>query len=385
VTKKPDSFVLAGSRWKSLAFVFAVWTLIAAIFYSRYHLGELYRGNQVEGWTIIGDYVICYYIWAVLTLPILALARRFPLIGRYWLRHLLLHTLISLLTGVLYTVVDSLIGAVLSDGLSIPALLERVQRALKARSILEVMTYWAIVCVGHALDYYRRQQERELRASQMELKASQLEASLRQAQLDTLRMQLHPHFLFNTLNTISVLMREDVEAANRLLIQLSELLRAAIKNERQEVPLRQELDFLGRYLEIEQTRFRGRLSTRIDAAPETLDALVPTLILQPLVENAVKHGITRCSKPGLIEISAQREDGFIELRVRDNGPGLISSEGVGNGVGLTNTKARLQQLYHTACRFELQNTEIGGLVVTIAFPFRTEHVEETIQPQSSHR
>jgi two-component system, LytTR family, sensor kinase len=387
VIDKIYAFGLAGSRWKTWLTSFAVWTLIGAISTSRHYLGELYRGNRVEGWRISGDDVTCYFIWAALTPPILALAHRFPLAGARRSLHLSLHALISMLAAILASVAGSVISAALSGSFSGPALIEGFQRVSRIGFILEIVTYWAIICVGHGLDYYGREQKRELRASHLELKASQLEMSLRQAQLDALRMQLHPHFLFNTLNTISVLMREDVETANRLLILLSELLRAAVKNGQREVPLREELDFLARYLEIEQTRFRGRLSTRFDVAPAMLDALVPSLILQPLVENAIKHGVTRCAKPGLIEIIAQRADDFIELQVRDNGPGLIPAEAPGKdrGVGLANTRARLEQLYHTTCRFEFQNIETGGLLVTVAFPFRTAHVEGTIQPQSSHR
>lgn len=363
-------------RWKTWAVAFGLWTMIGAISFSRAH--ELIRI----------DHLICYFVWAVVTPPILALTRRFPLTGAHRYRHLILHTSFSLLVApALVSVLTAILQLLIApSGLRwITGIVEQFRQTFNAGLILEVLIYWGIVGAGQALDYYRRQQERELRAAQLEAQAAQLEASLRQAHLDALRMQLHPHFLFNTLNTISVLMQEDVEAANRLLLLLSELLRAAIKNEQQEVPLRQELDFLNRYLEIERTRFRDRLRAHIDVDPATLDALAPSLILQPLVENAIKHGVTKRAKAGLIEISARREGDFIELRVRDDGPGLAQTAGEAIGVGIANTRARLQKLYQTAFRFELQNVETGGLMVTIAFPFKSSyaHVEETIRLQGS--
>ena len=214
--------------------------------------------------------------------------------------------------------------------------------------------------------YYRKYRERELRALQ-------LETRLAQAQLDALKMQLHPHFLFNTLNSISVLMSEDVVAARRMLTRMSELLRASLENVgKHEVSLREELDFLGNYLEIEQTRFHDRLAVRMQIEPGVLDARVPNLILQPLVENAIRHGVAPRAQQGLIEISAVREDGMVQLKVRDNGPGLQLSapESLTKGIGLSNTQARLNQLYGSHHRFELKDAPGGGLEVVIAIPFR---------------
>ena len=167
----------------------------------------------------------------------------------------------------------------------------------------EMMTYWTIVGLSHAVLYYRESKDRALRTSQ-------LETRLVEAQLKTLQQQLHPHFLFNTLHAISALMHRDVEAADRTLMRLSDLLRLTLENiGQQEIPLQSELDFLAKYLQIEQTRFADRLIVRFDVQPETLDTLVPNLILQPLVENAIKHGVAKKTGPGHIDISARREGG----------------------------------------------------------------------------
>jgi two-component system, LytTR family, sensor kinase len=233
--------------------------------------------------------------------------------------------------------------------------------------------YWVVVTALHAIDYYRKFHERELRAADLEKRLSQ-------ARLQALQMQLNPHFLFNTLHSISTLMHRDVEAADRMIARLSDLLRLALDStEAQEVPLRQELAFVDRYLEIERIRFSDRLNVQKTIAPDTLNALVPNLILQPLVENALRHGIAPQSRRGRIDLRAQREHDTLELQVSDNGVGVPELNSLEEGVGLSNTRARLQQLYGKRHVFELRHAEQGGLVVTLRLPFRTG-TEETCQP-----
>jgi LytS/YehU family sensor histidine kinase len=231
---------------------------------------------------------------------------------------------------------------------------------------LALFFYWAILGVNYAIDYYQKYRERELRASQ-------LETRLAQARLQVLKMQLHPHFLFNTLNAISELVYKDPESAEQMITNLSDLLRLSLENVGvQEVPLKQELDFLNKYVEIEQTRFHDRLQMNMEIEPETLDACVPNMILQPLVENAIRHGIGMRSSGGKIEIGADRVDGMLHLFVRDNGRGLLNGEkkALKEGVGLANTRARLAHLYGAAHRFDLKNSPGGGLMVDLAIPFR---------------
>ena len=228
------------------------------------------------------------------------------------------------------------------------------------------LAYLDVLLAGLAIYYAREARSRQLRASK-------LEARLAEAQLDVLRMQLHPHFLFNTLNTVSALMHKDVHAADRMLALLGDLLRDSFeKIADQEVSLKQELGFLEKYLEIEKTRFQDRLSVETEIDPETLDAEVPNLVLQPLVENAIRHGVSRRREAGHIRLAAWRDGDRLELRVRDNGPGL-SAEGElpgGSGVGLSNTQARLRQLYGAAHRFELLAPDTGGLEVVLSIPFK---------------
>jgi sensor histidine kinase YesM len=237
----------------------------------------------------------------------------------------------------------------------------------------EMMTYWAIVGLSHALRYYGEARDRELRESQ-------LETHLVEAQLQALQRQLQPHFLFNTLNTISALMHRNVDAADNMIARLSDLLRISLQTVGvQEVPLKQELDFLSKYLEIEQTRFRDRLTVVFDVQPDTLDALVPNLVLQPLVENAIKHGIGPKPTPGQIEIRSKRAGALLELEVKDNGVGLSAARltDFNRGVGLANTRSRLQHLYGSSHRFEFRQPAAGGLSVLIAIPL-VEVADEVI-------
>jgi len=235
-----------------------------------------------------------------------------------------------------------------------------------------LLTYWALVALSHAADHYRKYRERELTASQ-------LKAQLADAQLSALKMQLHPHFLFNTLNAIAVLVRKSSnrEAIN-MLNKLSALLRHSLENfDTQEVSLKDELAFLNLYLDIEQVRFNDRLEVQMEVERDTLGAQVPSLILQPLVENAIQHGIGKRSAAGILKISARRKNGTLRLQVRDDGPGLSVNSGkpMGSRIGITNTRARLRQLYGEAQTFELCNARGGGAVATLSIPFRVQSDE----------
>jgi signal transduction histidine kinase len=232
--------------------------------------------------------------------------------------------------------------------------------------------YWyaAAVAVNYALLYYRESKERAIRASQ-------LETRLVGAQLKTLQQQLHPHFLFNTLHAISALMHSDVDEADRTLMRLSDLLRLTLERlGEQEVTLDAELDFLHKYLKIERTRFADRLVVRYDIAPEALDALVPTLLLQPLVENAIKHGVARKSGAGHIDITARRDHDKLWIEVRDDGVGLSEDAltALHKGIGVSTTRVRLQHQFGADYRFEFHRLT-QGVGVVVAVPWRVRPAE----------
>lgn len=240
-----------------------------------------------------------------------------------------------------------------------------------------LLGYGAIAGIVYATDFYRRFRERELLASQ-------LTAQLAQARLSALRMQLNPHFLFNTMNIIAMQVRKAAnDDAVRMLAGLSDLLRYMLEDSRPaEVPLSEELVFVQRYLAIEQVRFQDRLRIEVDAAPGTADALVPTLILQPLVENAIRHGIAHRVQAGRVAIRARRMNGHLRLEVEDDGPGLASelTPAPGTGLGLRNTRARLEQLYGSDQELELEDAPAGGTWVTIRLPYRVTARSEALAP-----
>jgi hypothetical protein len=235
---------------------------------------------------------------------------------------------------------------------------------------LDFVVYWGMVG-----GYYALHSARELR--RREVAASQLQASLSEARLQALRAQLNPHFLFNTLNAISVLaMKGDSARVTHTLSLLSDLLRLTIDGLPQEVPLAQEIELTDRYLEIQRVRFPDRLMVERDIAPDVEDALVPSLVLQPIVENAVLHGVARRVEGGRITLRARRRGDDLELQVCDTGPGFELSAGR-EGIGLSNTRARLAQLYGDAQRLTCENGDRGACV-SILLPFRAAILEEAV-------
>ncbi len=307
-----------------------------------------------------------WYAWALFTPSIVWLSQRFRFERQGLLRALAVHVP----AVVLYSL--SHIGImqaaqwwlVTSEGGTFPWW-DETQRAALVNLDWSMMTYWAIVGLSHAVIYYRESRDRELRASQ-------LETRLVEAQLKTLQQQLHPHFLFNTLNSISVLMHRDVAAADRTLMRLSDLLRLTLERlGDQDVTLDAELDFLRKYLDIERIRFADRLVVRFDIAPETLTARVPTLLLQPLVENAIKHGVARRTGIGHIGITARRENDKLWIEVRDDGVGLSEDAlvAIHKGIGVSTTRARLEHQFGADFRFEFHRLS-QGVAVIVAVPWR---------------
>jgi sensor histidine kinase YesM len=354
--------------------LFACWTVFGLFFASQVLINQVYRGRPVKLMETLSTWLICAYIWAILTPLILDLVRRFRVeIGH--LRNLLVHLLASLIFSLIQ--LGAYIAATLVIGLehSNKSFSNIFQEFIVTGLHFNLLTYWALVGLSHAADYYRKYQERELNASQ-------LRAQLAHAQLTALKMQLHPHFLFNTLNAIVMLVRKgDNKEAVDMLTGLGNLLRHSLENiNEQEVKLSEELELLELYLQIEQVRFNDRLRVRMEVEQETFDALVPNLILQPLVENAIRHGIGKRRSAGLLEISARRDQGRLWLQVRDDGNGLrmeSSHNAQGAKIGITNTQARLVQLYGEAQTFELCNAEGGGAVATLTIPFRTSSNQES--------
>lgn len=325
-----------------------------------------------------------WYIWALFTPSIVWLSQHFRLERQGLLRAAAVHLPSVALFSLAHIMAMAGVQWWLAMSIGKPfAWWTEAQQSALQNFDWEMMTYWAIAGLSHAVLYYRESRERALRTAQLETK-------LIEAQMRTLRQQLQPHFLFNTLHAISALMHRDVDAADRTLIRLSDLLRMTLENlGEQQVTLKTELDFLTKYLEIEQTRYADRLTVEFDVQAEALDVLVPTLLVQPLVENAIKHGISRKKGPGHITITARGAHDKLCIEVRDDGVGLSESAlgALQKGIGVSTTRARLQHQYGADYRFEFHRLP-EGLAVVVAVPWRTaappaaETVAEQVEPRA---
>ncbi len=351
--------------WRRVLLAFACWTLIGLAFAGQLYLSKAKVGEPVPWTFAVSRALSDWYVFALLSIPALGLARRFSLGDAQWALNLITHLAASALFSVAWMALRGGAEVWLTHGRADAVTFAAAfQRALVTTFFYNLLIYWVIISVGYAFDYYRKFNERELRAAE-------LEKRLTEARLQALQMQLNPHFLFNTLHAISSLMHIDVEAADRMLAQLSDLLRHALDStDTQEVPLREEIDFLARYAGIEQTRFGDRLGIEMNIAPDTLDALVPNLVLQPLLENAIRHGTEPHARAGRIEVSARRDGASLRLEVRDNGGGL-SNRKIVEGIGLSNTRARLKQLYGAHQSLTLADADGGGAVISATIPFHT--------------
>jgi two-component system LytT family sensor kinase len=319
---------------------------------------------------LLGLNLVYWYVPALLAPSIMAIALRYQLGRVRWSTQALVHVTGALVYSVVHT--TALLGAkalLVVEGRpgSTAALWKSARMEYLHQLDWLLMTYLFLVGLAHALAYRR---ESEARA----LDAAHLETRLVEAQLQALQRQLHPHFLFNTLNTISGLMRINLNAADLMIDRLGDLLRMTLDTSgTQHVPLKQELEVLQKYLEIEQTRFESRLAISMHIDFETLDALVPNLLLQPLVENAIRHGIAPHARRGWIAIHAAREGTRLRIEIRDSGNGLPPDRllALNRGVGLGNTRARLDHLYPSAHQFSFSNLE-EGFSVTVSIPFEVE-------------
>ncbi|MBC7910571.1 MAG: histidine kinase [Pyrinomonadaceae bacterium] len=361
------------SRTKWLL-IFGCWSFVALFFTSQTFAQSHISKDSISFWRAMSWQFFSCYVWFAITPIVLWFDSHFRLERGRWARSLPAHFLFSIVVALVQQSIDALVLPRLGyyPGVTFTSYFQAYKFFLLVNFHLSLFFYWGILGVNYAIDYYRKFRERELRASQ-------LETRLAQARLQVLKMQLHPHFLFNTLNAISELVYKDPESAEQMITNLSDLLRLSLENVGvQEVPLKQELDFLNKYVEIEQTRFHDRLRMSMSIEPEALDASVPNMILQPLVENAIRHGIGPRSSGGCIEIGADRVDGMLHLFVRDDGRGLLGGEqqALKEGVGLANTRARLSHLYGAEHRFDLQDSPGGGLTVDLAIPFKISEVNE---------
>ncbi len=368
---------LAGlKRWGRIwAISFVLWTVLAFLSAAGAHVYTASMGSP-ESWAqLLAWNVTISFVWSALTPPIYAFARRFTFDRSNWKVMLPFHLAVSValtfLAACLIVWLEPFITW--TPEAHLPYLAHVLSRAF-----MDLQRYWYIVLITEAISYYGKYRERELQSSQ-------LEAQLALAQLEVLKIQLEPHFLFNTLNSIAALARNDGLAAENMTLQLADLLRFSLDAMGvHEVPLSRELTLLQKYIDIQQTRFQDRLSVEIDVAPSTLSALVPNMILQPLVENAIRHGIGPRRGPGHVRIITRQVFDELWMEICDDGIGLTRFDGSvpPEGVGLRNTRARLQQLYNHDHRLILEDAPGGGCIIKIHIPFRT--YSEEVSTSDAH-
>jgi len=338
------------------------WTILVIVFAFQWHATDAIRGFTWDP----GDYLrwsmIEWYTLACLAPAVFKLTVRFPIEPPRRLQHLPLHIVAS----VAFSAAALLLGAFVSSFTESSEFSLQLSQFLSKHVATAMITYWVLVTIQQARHFFREKNRRALQTIQ-------LQSQLAQSRLQVLKMQLHPHFLFNTLHAISTLIREEAELAEDMLLRLSELLRAYLDNDRQEIALARELELLDLYLGIQRIRFRDRLTTRIDAARSTLDAAVPSLILQPLVENAINHGIGKHAGNDCIEIVAFRDDEFLHLEVRNRNSTLeLSPEAAFSaGIGLSNSRLRLKELYGPGASIHIDALDPAGVACRIRLPFRS--------------
>ena len=354
-------------RWHRWGIGLVLWTLPALLFTTQNYAAHLQTEHPLGWWRVFRWELPNWYAWALLAPAVVVVARRFRFDSGSVARSLGVHLAASSLAVVAHSVLHIVSIWLLGWNAELwpalwPVLLANVRSGFGA----SLFVYATIVAVWYAQDYYRACRRRELQGLE-------LEARLARAQLQALKTQMRPHFLFNTLHAISGLMLTDSRGARAMMARLSELLRLSLDSDGvQEVPLHQELDFLRLYLDLQQMRFRDRLTVQLDLSADAMEAMVPKLLLQPLVENALQHGLADRATPGRIEIHTERDRQMVRLQVRDNGPGLPNG-GIGllqERIGVGNTRARLQHLYGSRHRFELTNVAEGGCLVTVEIPLR---------------
>jgi two-component system LytT family sensor kinase len=335
------------SGWREWAVIWAGWTGLALFFAVSTSLTYVSTGRTANWSTTLTRSLSEWWLWALLTPLVIWLTRRLPLQGVAWRRSLGIHLAVGMVVAVAKTAADRAIFALITGFWTY---------LLASTLALQLIVYAGIVAATHGLEYYRRSREREL-----------LERRLAHTRLQLLTMQLQPHFLFNTLNTIAELVHEDADAADRMITALADLLRQSLAlGGTQEISLEAELDLLRTYLDIQKARFGDRLDVRLSISEDVEQAYVPMLLLQPIVENAIKHGLA-----ARLEVQARQEGGYLVIDVTDEGTGAADDALRGRaGIGLGNTRERLEALYGSAASLDLTNVKSGGARATVRLPIR---------------
>ncbi len=383
---------MKASRYRLLKYtvlVIAIFSFFAIFMATQQVLRSSFMGRPLHWKQEYLSSLISWYGWA-LTVPLaIWLAKKYSFLQKRFWKAIVIIVIATLVVVIFRIFVNEVIDSFFRFGFSKKKVWPDwiVYSLISPRNFLDSIIFWAILAVVYSFQYYSILQEREIRSSHLETK-------LAQAQLNSLKLQLQPHFLFNTLNSISSLLREkgdffrlkqNVGAADRMITNLSEMFRHTLKTkELQEIPLREELSFLDNYLEIEQIRFADRLMIHKSIDPKLDSVLVPSFFLQPLVENAIRHGIAQRTKEGILRILIRQRDNWIEFLVQDNGPCSAEElkQEAWKGIGMTNTLKRLEHLYGKAFSLELKKNSEGETELDLRIPVRNESMNSQDENES---
>ena len=342
----------------------ALWTLLALLLAFQEYEIHLLVYNRAELYKEAAAWLIHFYLWAALLWFVWKVMPHFSLEGRSWKRDLLFHVPFGLVVSIaelaFYVELIKVLRVAPPDTVFQRLFLWNLNTDLPTNFFI----YWTFVAIFRGVDYYERYRERELRASQ-------LEGQLAKAHLQALKAQLDPHFFFNTMNSISSLMHRDIEKADAMIAGLSNLFRLNLqRGDAQEVTLSEEMEFLEQYLELQQLRFGSRIKIEVRTDPELHDVCVPSMVLQPLVENAISHGSAHSPESMLLEITAREHNAMCRITIYNSGSTL--PENFKPGLGISNTRARLQWLYGEKSSLQLNNLKAGGVLAEVLLPLRKQ-------------
>lgn len=370
----------SGIRYPGWLALFCIWTLIGVLAFARHFLDANVAGNHEFSLKELAEWLTCFYPWVLIAPVVFELERRFPLNKNQWTRSvpvLFVCGLVLSFTAMKFAIAQCML---IDRKVNLHALLYATPLGELG---LAFFLFWNIAIAGAIIRTFIHLERQQRVAAELALENAQLEASLKNAELEALRLRLKPHFLFNTLENISALAEDNPKLARRMLARLGELLRAAVRRDYQaEISLSAEIALMNAYLDVERIRFGERLFVNVEIAPETETALVPSLLLQPLVENAIQHGLRNISGTGKIEVASEMNAGSLVLTIKDNGSG--PPEEIPLGVGLGSTRERLMRMYPQEHRLTVEKLHNGGTLVYIELPFRTRNTSSNGSVAYSH-
>ncbi|HEX3438354.1 MAG TPA: histidine kinase [Pseudacidobacterium sp.] len=370
---EPGTSSKSGMRYPGWLTLFIVWTLIGSLAFARHLLDATGSHSNINPIAEFAGWLTCFYPWILLAPLVFRIEKRFPLSGKQWMRSILPLFLCGIFLSFIAVKFTILLGMLVSRKFDLHTL---IVAAPLGESGLAFFLYCNIVITGAVIRTLIHLERQQRVAAELELENAKLEACLKDAELEAMRLRLKPHFLFNTLENISALAEDDPRLARKMLARLGELLRAAFRRDYQaEISLSAEIALMNAYLDVERVRFGERLHVSIEIDPQTETALVPSLLLQPLVENAILHGLRDVSGTGRIEVASERNSDHLILTVKDNGngPSNHSLESLSLGVGLGSTRERLMRMYPQGHQLSVEKMQNGGTLVYIQLPFHTHN------------